>query len=70
MLSRGGGGGTGLGSAVGVFALSGRTIVLKPLPAKSPTNAESAERRRRCGWGTHLMVGAKFAEQEVIEADG
>ena len=45
ILSRGGGGGgTGFGSMVGVAALSGRKMVLKPFPTKSPTNAESGPR--------------------------
>src|ERR1035441_1722534 len=45
ILSRGGGGaGTGLGSGVGEAALSGRKIVLKPLPTQSPTNAASGPR--------------------------
>src|SRR5579872_5549659 len=35
---------TGMGSTVGVWLLSGRKMVLKPLPTHSPTNAASGPR--------------------------
>jgi hypothetical protein len=42
---------TGIGSFVGVTVLSGRKMVLKPLPAKLPENAASGPRLGGGGGG-------------------
>jgi hypothetical protein len=62
MLSVAGGGpaGTGVGSGVGDLLLSGRKIVLKPLPFQPPTNATSGPRlggEMAAGGGTAAARG-------------
>src|SRR5580658_3844669 len=47
--------GTGIGNGVGVLVLSGRKIVLKPLPAHSPVKAASGPKLGGAGIGASTL---------------
>src|ERR1700682_4103798 len=63
---------TGTGSGVGVTALSGRKMVLKPLPAQSPTRAASGPRGAGGGGGETVLRSERTNENlkpAVISVD-